>query len=392
VPVKVALAGYGSRGDVEPLAAVGRELLRRGHHVAMAAPPDQLGLVASAGLTAVEYGPGTQALRGQEFAPDTSPNPINTMVKIAQHFTQAMTDFGTTLTEQADGADLLLTNASEEGLATSVAECYGIPLATLHFFPGARPRGLIGDIAKDAENALRRQLGLPEATGRSAELEIQAYDELWFPGLAAKWGEQGRRRPFVGTLTLELPTDVDAEVLSWIAQGTPPIYFGFGSNVQIPYPDETIGVISAACAHLGERALICSGSSDFSWVTHADHVKIVTSVNHGAVFPACRAVVHQGGAGTTAAGIRAGMPSLILWFSSEDQPTWAQAITRLKVGCGRQFSASTLATLVADLRSVLAPECALRAQELAPQMTKPAESVATAVDLLEETARLGRAG
>jgi UDP:flavonoid glycosyltransferase YjiC (YdhE family) len=60
-------------------------------------------------------------------------------------------------------------------------------------------------------------------------LEIQAYDELCFPGLAAEWPEQRGRRPFVGALTLELPTDADDEVLSWIAAGTRPIYFGFGS-------------------------------------------------------------------------------------------------------------------------------------------------------------------
>jgi UDP:flavonoid glycosyltransferase YjiC (YdhE family) len=50
-------------------------------------------------------------------------------------------------------------------------------------------------------------------------LEIQAYDELCFPGLAAEWGGQ---RPFVGALTMALPTSTDAEVASWIAAETPP--------------------------------------------------------------------------------------------------------------------------------------------------------------------------
>ena len=50
-----------------------------------------------------------------------------------------------------------------------------------------------------------------------------------FPGLAAEWAKWDGRRPFVGALTLELPTDADEEVASWIAAGTPPIYFGFGS-------------------------------------------------------------------------------------------------------------------------------------------------------------------
>jgi len=150
-----------------------------------------------------------------------------------------------------------------------------------------------------------------------------------------------------------------------------------------------VAVISAACARLGERALICSGPNDFTDVPRPDHVKVVGEVNHAAVFPACRAVVHHGGAGATAAGMRAGIATLILWFWL-DQPVWADGVTRLKIGSGRSFFESTLDSLVADLGSVLTPECSTRAQEVAAQMTKTAKSVATAADLAEEVAQLGR--
>jgi UDP:flavonoid glycosyltransferase YjiC (YdhE family) len=206
------------------------------------------------------------------------------------------------------------------------------------------------------------------------------------------WVDEGGWRPFVGALTLELPTEADEEVLSWIAEGTPPIYFGFGSGVWLPYPAETFGLISVACARLGERALICSGASDFADAPHSDQVKIVGAVNHSAVFPACRAVVHQGGAGTTAAGMRAGIPTLILWHPINDQQIWADAVTRLKVGLGRAFSASNLGSLVADLRSILDPQCISRAREVAAQTTKPAVSVASAADLLEDAGARGRVG
>ena len=116
------------------------------------------------------------------------------------------------------------------------------------------------------------------------------------------------------------------------------------------------------------------------------------AVNHAAVFPACRAVVHQGGAGTTAAGMRAGIPTLILWHPINDQQIWADAVTQLKVGSGRAFSASNLGSLVADLRSILDPQCISRAQEVAGQMTTPAVSAASAADLLEDAGRLRRVG
>ena len=145
-------------------------------------------------------------------------------------------------------------------------------------------------------------------------------------------------------------------------------------------------MISAACEQLGERALICSGANDFTGVPLFDHVKVVRAMNYATVFPGCRAVVHHGGSGTTAAGLRAGVPSLILW-TVWDQPMWAAAVEQMKVGAGRAFSDSTLDSLVADLRTVLAPQCAARAREVAAQMSKPAESVARSADLLEEAAR-----
>jgi UDP:flavonoid glycosyltransferase YjiC (YdhE family) len=394
--MKFALASYGSRGDVEPLAAVGRELLRRGHDVRLAVPPSSLGLVESAGLAAVAFGSDPSGLADNNPTLTASQHPISLMPQVVGMFTQAWDEWSTALIELANGTDLLLTGKVEHGLAANVADYYRIPLATLHFFPeeDSRLSGLLGGIAKNAEDAQRRLLGLPEASGLATRgpLKIQAYDEFCFPGLAAQWAKQGvsgSSRPFVGALTLELPTDADDEVLSWIAAGTPPIYFGFGSNVRLPYPAETVAVIDAACAYLGERALICSGASDFTEVPHFDQVKVVSAVNHAAVFPVCRAVVHQGGVGTTAAGMRAGIPTLVLWFSLEDQPIWAEAVTQLKIGAGREFSASTLDSLVADLRFILAPECIARAREVAAQMTKPAESVTSAADLLEETASAG---
>jgi len=389
--MKVVLASYGTRGDVEPFATVGRELLRRGHDVCMAVPPNMVGFLETVGFAAVAFGPEPLGPVRNRMIED----PASAMAEQVEYLSRAMEEWGTTLTALANGADLLVTGRIEQGLAANVAEYYGIPHAALHFFPGAHSRlsGWAGDTTEEAEDAQRRELGLPEATGHSTRsLEIQAYDALCFPDLAAEWADGDGWRPFVGALTLELPTEADDEVLSWIAEGTPPIYFGFGSGVWLPYAAQTFGLISVACARLGERALICSGASDFADAPPSDQVKIVGAVNHSAVFPACRAVVHQGGAGTTAAGMRAGVPALILWHPINDQQIWADAVTRLNVGSGRAFSASNLGSLVADLRYILDPQCITRAREVAAQMTKPAESVAGAADLLEDAARRGRFG
>src|SRR6202034_2997453 len=283
--MKVVLAGYGSRGDTEPFAAVARELLRRGHDVCMAVAPEMLGFVELAGLAAVPFGPESLASSRNQSTQD----PVGAVVDEKQYLFRAMEEWATTLTALAHGADLLLTGRVEQQLAANVAEYYGIPHAALHFYPQAhlRQSGWVGDAMEEAEDAHRRALGLADATGSSPRsLEIQAYDALCFPEQAAEWAHGDSWRPFVGALTLELPTDADDEVLSWIAEGTPPIYFGFGST-PIASPPETVAVISAACARLGERALICSGPNDFAGVQQFDHVKAVREVSHAIVFPKC---------------------------------------------------------------------------------------------------------
>lgn len=129
-------------------------------------------------------------------------------------------------------------------------------------------------------------------------------------------------RPFVGALTLDLPTASDDEVAAWIAAGAPPICFGFGS-MPVESADRTLAMISAACDQLRAR-LASAGGSDFSQVRHVENVKVVAAMNYSTIFPACKAVVHHGGAGTTAASLRAGVPTLVL-STDLDQTLWGRA-------------------------------------------------------------------
>jgi len=419
--MRFVLAAYGTRGDVEPSVVVGRELLRRGHDVCIAVPPDHIGFAEAAGLAAVAYGPDSQAVLDKELGTNLFkdfPRHVKDLPRLWREnwelSTQCWSEMSKTLMSVAAGADLIFTGLVFEDGAANVAEHYGIPLATLHYFP-MRPNGQLlsylpaplGRFAMTTywwlalgllgsfEKAQRRELGLPKASGPASRrvtergaLEIQAYDEVCFPGLAAEWAKWGDQRPFVGTLTMELPTHADEEVASWIAAGKPPICFGFGS-MEIESAADTIAMIGAACAQLGERALVCAGLSDFSNIPYAEHVKVVGLINYAAIFPACRAVVHHGGAGTTAAGLRAGVPSLVLWATPDRQMRGA-FIKRMKVGAMRRFSSTTQESLVEDLRQILAPEYVARAREAATQMTKPAESISATADLVESHARLRR--
>ena len=407
--MKVVLACYGTRGDVEPCVAVGRELLRRGHDVRIAVTPDLVGFAEAAGLAAVGFGPDFK------FYNDTQRNllPANDfrillniprLIRLSREaemlLEQTWRQTSATLTPLVEGADLLVTYQLLEESALNIAEYYGIPLATVHVTPRRANRQIRSatvlnewrhywGMFKKIDNAQRRELGLAKATTPSprriaerGSLEIQAYDEVCFPRLATEWAKWGGQRPFVGALTLALATEADDAVASWIAAGTPPIYFGFGGT-PVESPADTIAMIAAACEQLGERALVCAAASDFSNVPQFEHVKVVGAMNYATIFPACRAAVHHGGAGTTAASLRAGLPTLILW-TWLDQAFWGTQVTRLKLGAAGRFSNATKESLVADLRRILAPEYTARAREFSTQMTKPTESVAKAADLLEK--------
>ncbi|MGE2692133.1 glycosyltransferase [Mycolicibacterium pulveris] len=418
--MRFVLASYGGRGDIEPAVVVGRELQRRGHDVCMAVPPNLTGFAAAAGLEAIGYGLDSTPILDlqRRYFTCYSRTPwklaeLRSMARQTERFaTECWAEMTRSLPAAAEGADLLLTGLIFEQPAANVAEALEIPLATLHYFP-CRAHGqllpflpsplsrLVMGVndwlawrgTRDAEDAQRRALGLPKATApaprRIAErgaLEIQAYERVCFPGLAAEWAKWGGKRPFVGGLALESPTDADDEVAEWIAAGTPPVFFGFGS-VPIGSPAETIDMIGAACARLGERALVGAGGTDFGNASRFDHVKVVGQVNYATVFPMCRAVVHHGGSGTLAACLRAGVPQLILW-TLPDQPFFAAQLKRMKIGAGRRFSTTTEKSLLGGLRRILAPQYRKRARDMAPHITRASESASGAADLVENFARL----
>ncbi len=437
--MKITVAVHGTRGDVEPCTAVALELARRGHEVRMAVPPNLVEFVRSAGLhPVVAYGPDSsdralswsfesvaqwRAARAEAAGRPADAakitrwwrmnNPVVALGNLRAYLMDGWADMSRALDALSTGCDLILTGMTYQEVATNVAESRGIPLAALHYCP-IRPssqtlpvrlpaplRNLILGVAdygfwrlfKPAEDAQRRELGLPRASepasGRMADsgaLELQAYDRVFYPALAREWGGQ---RPLIGSLTVRRPAEADRAVLAWIEAGTAPIYFGLGSMV-VQDPAAFVSMITDVCTQLDVRGLICAPALDSgAAMSHPDRILIVSSVNHSVVFPLCRAIVHHGGSGTTHAAARSGVPSVLLWIGA-DQPAWAKRVAELGIGEGRRLSSTTRDDLLRMLRTVLTPRYAQRAREVATQMTDPADSVRAAATLLEQAAVAAR--
>lgn len=406
--LKFVIAIHGTRGDIEPALAVALALQQRGHEIAMAAPPNLVAFAESVLQSPVTpYGPDSQKQLETDLFRHwwRLRNPVTVFRQAQQYVMAGWADMSRVLAHLANDADIIVCGTTYQEVASNVAQAKGVPIAALHYFPVRvnphilpfrLPMSLLKPVwamlewahwrlIKPADDEQRQALGLPRSQMRSVRrmveagtLEIQAYDPVFFSGLQAQWGKS---RPLVGSLTLGLETTVDTDVMAWIAQGSLPVYFGFGS-MPVENPIDTFSMIIRACQEVGVRALICMDIDEVMQIAPSHEAMFVRRLNHSSIFKHCKAIVHHGGAGTTAASVRAGVPTLVLWVGA-DQPVWAQQIKRLGVGTARRLTSTTLESLQQDLKITLSNQSAQRARQVAQQMIALSESLSTTVNLLE---------
>ncbi|MBB3116009.1 glycosyltransferase, partial [Corynebacterium bovis] len=173
----------------------------------------------------------------------------------------------------------------------------------------------------------------------------------------------------------------DADLAAWLAAGDPPLFVTFGS-MPVPDPDLVRRQVLDACRGRGVRVLFSLGGGAGRGAGDDADVFEVGAVDQSALLPRCAAAVHHGGAGTTAASLRAGVPTMIYAFGFE-QPFWAARVAELSVGTGGSFSGLDAATFRADLDRALAPETVRRAAEVARAMVSPADAVRRSADIVE---------
>lgn len=411
--MRIAFAMHGSRGDVQPAVALAIEFVRRGHSVDMAVPDDLVASVTRTGLPTRTLCPSTAELLASPLVKERlkSRNPrtrLDALREIGSHGS-AMSE--RVMGELADSSDILITGPLAQERAAAVAESRSIPFVPLHYCP-IRPNHHVSPLYRPiprpitalawhsvdqlvwltqrrADRTLRRRLGLPVATGtigtrlrRRGSVEIQAYDAELFPRLPEEWGQQ---RPFTGFLlpdeqTRSLLNGDDTRsslphVLDWILSGRSPVYVGFGS---MHVTAQRVGIIVKTLLSRGFR-VVAQTAHDLP--EHNGLLRIPGAIDHERLFPSCRAAVHHGGAGTTAAAVRAGVPSVIGWLSA-DQPMWAAALRDHGAGVGAPLSRLSAADL--DFLAADAPYAA--AQALSENIVAPQRAVEATCDSIQSAA------
>lgn len=414
--MRILMPFLGSRGDVQPGIALALELRRRGHDVQLGVPPNLRDLARRAGIDALTTGPDSAALLKSDLVQHRikSANPRTRWRGLSELGTFGWTELALSLDDTAAESDLIVTCFLGQEVARALADKHRIAQVAMHYYPIRRSESvhLLPDppIAAEAvhglswwladrswrlmtrrgEDAMRAHLGLgPSRTSLAHRMagtgspELQAVDPALFPDLGQEWGVQ---RPLVGFL--DLPADTRAtldgeqdttELDAWLDEDRC-IYWGFGS-MPVSSPDETLQMVRAVSRRLGCRALVAAGWSTMT-DTSEDDLRIVPAVDHRHVLPRCVAAVHHGGAGTTAAALRAGIPSLITWFNA-DQPLWGRRLEALGVGAHRKFRGLTAEDCVLALTPLLTNTTQDRAKALAHQLISPATAVNNAADLVE---------
>ena len=214
---------------------------------------------------------------------------------------------------------------------------------------------------RGAMNAARADIGLTgPSTAAAGQPVIYALSRHVVPVPAAPAG--GRPRHVTGYWTLPAPDgwEPPAELAAFLAAPGPVVSIGFGSMPNSD-PAAVTELVLGAVRDAGVRAVLLAGWGGLGALPASDDVWCADALPHDWLFPRVAAVVHHGGAGTTGAGVRAGVPSVVVPFTM-DQPFWGGRIAALGVGPAPVPRGGLTRARLADALRVAVTDDAMRAR------------------------------
>lgn len=386
----ILILTIGSRGDIQPFVALGERLHRAGHAVTVCTAQSFQPFVEAHGLTyaymtdelirLADTKAGRAAVEGG--------GKLELMKQVMPVIAHMLDDMWRAA--QAQRPDVIIYHPKTLG-AYSIAEKLDIPAFVSMPLPYNTPTRafpspivpvpnlggwinrqtyrLIGAASAPYAGVVNRfrveQLGL-RPRGRFAGDSVR-WDGQPLPVLYA-FSQHVLPRPddypahvhITGYWFVEAETDwqPSPELARFLADGPPPVYIGFGSMVGAD-PVARTRLVLDALARSGQRGLLASGWGGLEAQDIPDSVFVIDQAPHDWLFERVAAVVHHGGAGTTAAGLRAGRPTLICPFFG-DQPFWGRRVAELGVG-PRPIAQKALTTdTLADALRVIATDAGMR--------------------------------
>jgi sterol 3beta-glucosyltransferase len=361
----ITILTTGTRGDTQPYIALGLELEKAGHRVRLAAFQNYEAFVKGFGLEFYPIKGDVSIVSAGQTGKDAmhADNPLKLFLsfnKLKSHVFDLQRDFF----DACVGADAIVYHPGA-AIGYFAAQYFNIPAILASPFPMTPTREYPALIFYDS---VRLGRGFNILTHKIFE------QIMWFANSAVikqfwkqKFGSQPENfsNPFPRQNTSKNPTIIScssyvfqkpadwsahvhipgywfldegagwsapADLLDFLQKGKPPVYIGFGSVGDPAQAVQTTGLAIDALKLSGQRGILATGWSGMSRLENVpEDVFILESAPHSWLFPQMAAVVHHGGAGTTAAGLRAGVPGIIIPFSN-DQFAWGRRIFELGVG------------------------------------------------------------
>ncbi|MER6346861.1 glycosyltransferase [Streptomyces sp. NPDC001595] len=406
----------GSRGDVAPYTGLGHALLRAGHQVTLVTHGRFEPLVAGSGLGfhALPVDPRAELESPRGRALHRSAGGVGKLVRVvtmARALVGRMTD---DLLAAARSGDVLLLSSSLAPLGHAIAEGLGLPSAGVYLQPlaptrefapsvlGAGSWGAAGNLLAGhgvelavervfsaAVPEVRARLGLPATTPGAARRTREARDWPVLHGFSPLVVPRPRDwRPGLGIAGYWWPYDreprLPAELLAFLDAGPPPVFVGLGSAT-VPDAARLSAELVRALRRAGLRGVFQRGWGGLA--ASGDDMLTVGEVPHSVLFPRVAAVVHHAGAGTTAAGVRAGVPAVPVPIQF-DAGFWAARLVALGVAPRalplRRLTADAMASAL--VRAIRDPAFRENARALAARV-RAEDGTAAVVETLD---RLGR--
>ncbi len=387
--MQVLLSSIGSRGDVQPLVALGIELQALGHRARLCVAPNFKDWIESYGLECVPIGPDLRKVAGGNLR--TNPALPPSEAQRQQLAVQTVRTQFQVVAEAARRCNVAVGAGALQMALRSVAEAQRIPYVFAAYCPAVLPSskypppktaGSYPQSLPEAENldlwkrndeefnarfgaALneeRARIGLgPVPSAR----DYMFTDRPWLaadPVIAPVSPVPGLQVVQTGAWMLADETPLPDELEKFLAGGMPPVYLGFGSMQAY---EQTGRMLIEAARALGVRSILSQGWGELSAEDSEDDLMVIGDVNHAKLFPRLAAIVHHGGSGTTTAAARAGIAQVVIPHNY-DQFYWAHRVEQLGVGVsGPTRDDLTADALIEALRECLRPEVTARAQALA---------------------------
>ncbi len=360
--MRIVIIAPGSRGDVQPYVALGKGLKNAGHFIRFVSHKNFEPLVSAYGLEFWSVDSDVKGIvENNEMRERIEKgNFLKLMAQMAKEAQREAISFSEGGLAAAQEMDIVLAGMGGLYISLAVAEKLNLPLvqayvvpftptqefasvltpklpAPLNRFSHQLTRQIMWQGFRSADTLARKKvLGIPPAplSGPYNSKSTQDMPVLYgfSPSVIPSPSDWNGNTHITGYWFLDEGDDWQppSALLDFLQSGSPPVYIGFGS-MSNRNPEQTADLIIQALTRVKQRAVLLSGWGGLQKANSPDSIFMIDSIPHSWLFPRVSAVIHHGGASTTAAGLRAGVPSIIIPFFG-DQPFWGQRIADLGVG------------------------------------------------------------